>query len=124
MTPEKLADLGLLAEPEPIIAPVNDIDVGRKFAASSERPWPSYAIALSRTRPRKDGSGPDRSLADFQWAMISITGGRGIEETITKLLELSERARERSARGDDGYARVTVENAAAAVARNYGRSRA
>jgi hypothetical protein len=38
--------------------------------------------------------------------------------------EVSERARERIQRGDRGYPRVTVENAAAAVARNYGKGAA
>jgi hypothetical protein len=56
--------------------------------------------------------------------LIALTGGREIKGTVAKLLEVSERARERVARGDEGYARVKVENTAATVARNYGRSRA
>ena len=54
----------------------------------------------------------------------SVTGGKSIEDTIIKLMEVSENAQQRAARGDEGYARVTVENAAAAVARNWGRNRA
>jgi hypothetical protein len=56
--------------------------------------------------------------------MICLTGNKTIEDTIVKLMEVSENARERAARGDEGYARITVENAAAAVARNWGRNRA
>lgn len=71
--------MNLLAEPEPVlVAP--DIHVGHKFNgaqhSSYERPWPSYEITPSRTRPRKDGSGPDRSLADFNYSMTCITGGQ------------------------------------------------
>jgi hypothetical protein len=39
-------------------------------------------------------------------------------------MEVSENARQRAARGNAGYARITVENVAAAVARNWGRNRA
>ena len=56
--------------------------------------------------------------------MTAISGQKSIEDTISKLLEVSENARERAACGDEGYARITVENAAAVVARNYGKSRA
>jgi hypothetical protein len=120
MTPEKLEEMGLVARPEA----VSDL-AGRAERMVSSRTndaqWPSYEIALSRTRPRKDGSGPDRSLADFNWSMIALTGGKSIEDTIAKLLEVSPRAQERATRGDEGYARITVENASAAVARNHGK---
>jgi hypothetical protein len=57
MTPERLQEMGLLAEPEPvkISAPP------RVSADFYDRPWPSYQITISRTRPKRDGSGPDRS---------------------------------------------------------------
>lgn len=116
-TEEDLAKLGLIAAPERVQAP--------KFqpVSMNSRPWPSYEICLRRAPRRKDGN-PDRSRADYNWCLTALTGQRQIEETIVKLLEVSERARERHARGDTGYARITVENAAAAVARNWGRSRA
>jgi hypothetical protein len=128
MTPERLQAMGLLAEPEPVKTFVADINVGpntpRVFpAANYDRPWPSYEITLSRTRSKRDGSGPDRSLADFNYAMTCCTGGKTIEETIVKPMEVSPNAQQRAARGDIGYARITVENAAAAVARNYGKGR-
>jgi hypothetical protein len=120
MTADRLQDMGLLAEPEPIKVTTPP----RVSAGNCDRPWPSYQITLSRTRPKRDGSGPDRSVADYSWCLTAITGGKGVEDTITKLMEVSENAQQRAARGDDGYARITVENAAAAVARNWGRSRA
>lgn len=51
----------------------------------------------------------------YSFAMISITGGKTVDDTIAKLTEVSENARERAARGDEGYARITVENVAAAT---------
>jgi DNA invertase Pin-like site-specific DNA recombinase len=120
MTAERLQDLGLLAEPEPVKMPV----APARVSANHDRPWPSYQITLSRTRPKKDGSGPDRSVADYSFCLTAITGGKTIEDTVIKLMEVSDNAQQRAARGDEGYARITVENAAAAVARNWGRNRA
>ena len=65
-----------------------------------------------------------RTEADYSWALTSLTGGKSVEDTIAKLLEVSPNAQERAARGDTGYTRITVENAAAAVARNWRRNRA
>jgi hypothetical protein len=121
MNPERLQEFGLLAEPERVKMPPAP---RRVSPGNNDRPWPSYQITLSRTRPKRDGSGPDRSLADFNYAMTCCTGGKNIEDTIIKLMEVSENAQQRAARGDEGYARITVENAAAAVARNWGRNRA
>jgi hypothetical protein len=45
-------------------------------------------------------------------------------DMIAKLLEEGPNAQERAAHGDDGYARITVQNAAAAVEGNWGRNRA
>lgn len=120
MTPERLQTMGLLTEPEPVKISVAPARVSPNY----DRPWPSYAITLSRTRPKRDGSGPDRSLADWNWAMTAITGQKSVEDTIAKLMEVSENAQQRAARGDEGYARITVENAAAAAARNWERNKA
>jgi DNA invertase Pin-like site-specific DNA recombinase len=123
MTPERLHAMGLLAKAEqtPHIVKPAPQRVSPDFY---ERPWPSYQVTLSRTRPRRDGTGSDRSLADFNWSLTALTGQKSIEDTIAKLLEVSPNAQERAARGDTGYACITVENAAAAVARNWGRNRA
>jgi hypothetical protein len=118
MTPERLEEMGLLAPPEPVQAPAYKAP----DRVSHDRPWPSYEITLSRTRLKADST-PDKSLADFNWSMICLTGQKSIEDTIAKLLEVSPCAQERVNRGDRGYPRVTVANAAAAVARNWGRGR-
>jgi hypothetical protein len=116
VTAERLEMLGLLAKPAAPAAPL------RAYRPSRSRSWPDYQNMLSRTRPKNDGT-PDRSVADYNWSMVCITRGKSIEETINKLIEVSERTREQIARRDPGYARVTVENAAEMVARNRGRSR-
>ena len=108
--------MGLLAVPEPVKIPPSFAPV-----SSNNRPWPSYEICLQRAPRKKDGN-PDRSRADFSFALTSLTGSHGVEETIAKLNEVSDRAKERL-RSDPGYARVTVENAAKYVAQNYGKSR-
>jgi hypothetical protein len=119
MTAEELRQMGLLADAEPASTPISPPRVSRDY----DRPWPSYQITLSRTRPKRDGTGPDRSVADYSWCLIALTGQKSIEDTIAKLMEVSENAKQRAARGDEGYARITVENAAATVACNYGKNR-
>lgn len=79
----------MLAKPEPVKLPASITRVPGRV--SDERPWPSYQITLSRTRAKSYGRGPDRSLADFSWSLIALTRGRNIEETIARLLEVSER---------------------------------
>jgi hypothetical protein len=45
----------------------------------SNRRWPSYADSLAGAPMNRDGTGPDRSRADFVWCMTAITWGFGIE---------------------------------------------
>lgn len=80
--------------------------------------WPDYSRSLTGAPPSLQGSGPDRSMADFIWCMTAIDWGWGIEETATKLLEVSEKSKERFRLKDEGYALITAQNAAAAVERN------
>jgi hypothetical protein len=61
----------------------------------------------------KDGSGPDRNMADFFWCMMASQRGWSIEETAHKQVEVSARAQERMRLRDEGYALVTAQNAAA-----------
>jgi MinD-like ATPase involved in chromosome partitioning or flagellar assembly len=67
---------------------------------------------------RIQGSGPDRSMADFNWCMTAIDWGWSVEDTAVKLPEVSEKATERLRLHDNGYPLVTAKNAAAAVASN------
>ena len=69
-----------------------------------------------------DGSGRDRSRADFLWCKWAIERGRSVEETAARLMELSAKARE--ARHGKPYALGTAQRAAAAAERGQGRSAA
>jgi hypothetical protein len=112
----QLDSLGLVAEPEPVRpATVTPLRVSRRHEnAVRARRWPDYQRCLdgapeSKSRPGK----PRESLADFTWCKIALDWGFSIEETATKLMELSSKARENGER----YANLTASNAAAAVER-------
>jgi len=120
---EQLEAMGLVAAPEPeITAPAFTARTpqGRIGQQSSTRAkvWPDYARSLAGAPPSRDGSGPDRSMADFTWCMTAIDWGWSIEDTAQKLPEVSEKASERVRLRDEGYPLITSQNAAAAVARN------
>jgi hypothetical protein len=122
-TPEALESLGLvaLADPEPIVIPFksphNHSQLGMK------RSWPDYERCVTQAPLAKDGDGPDRSKADYFWCKMAAQRGWSIEETAEKLLEVSEKAQERARLHDEGYARVTAENASAAAERGRKRGR-
>jgi RepB DNA-primase from phage plasmid len=125
MTLEQLESLGLLAAaPEPVK------ETALKFTRRGEkdtgktRQWPSYERALAGAPPSNDGPGPDRSRADFWWSCLALQRGWSAEDTEAKLVDVSEKARERARGGDAGYVHVTVTNAAAWLERSRQRSRA
>lgn len=105
-TADELDQLGLVAPPD-VFAPLPPA------RSVSNRRWPSYADTLKGAPLNRDGSGPDRSKADFVWCMTAITWGFGIKETGERLMEESSKAREY---GKD-YADLTARNAALAVER-------
>jgi RepB DNA-primase from phage plasmid len=118
MTPEQLEALGLVVAPEPVKA--TTLEFTRRFQHSSEKPreWPSYDKALAGAPLNQAGTGPDRSKADYWWSYLALQRKWSIEDTEAKLLEVSEKARERERCGDSGYVSQTVLNASAALARN------
>jgi hypothetical protein len=62
-------------------------------------------------------------MANFFWCMMASQRGWSIEETASKLLEVSARAQERMRLRDEGYALITAQNAAAAAARGQQKGR-
>jgi hypothetical protein len=119
MTPERLQGVELLAEPEPMKTFATDTNIGTNTPRVFR---PRQAMAVLRNHPlahtpkarwQWSGSEPRR----FQLCDDVLHGRKTIEDTIVKLLEVSPNAQQRAARGDTGYARITVENADAAVAR-------
>jgi len=122
MTPEQLESLGLLAEPEPVMATALKFARRGENSSGKDRHWPSYERALAGAPQGHDG--PDRSRADFWFSYLALQRGWSAEETEAKLPEVSEKARERVRGGDVGYVHVTVENAGAWLERSRPRSRA
>ena len=87
------------------------------------RYWPDYRRALAGAPLNDSRSGPDRSKADFMWAKWAAQRGWNADEIAAKLIEVSDKAKERSARGDDRYAELTAENAVAVVDRERGHNK-
>jgi hypothetical protein len=117
MTPAELESLGLVAPPEPAPAVIPIRSRRKRLAAEGERTWPDYERCVGGAPRSRDGDGPDRSMADFFWCIIAAQHGWSIEETASKLLEVSPKAQERARLHDEGYALITAQNAAAAAAR-------
>jgi hypothetical protein len=124
MTPEQLDALGLLAPAELVKAKHVEFTRRSESKPGKERQWPSYERALAGAPQSSDGSGPDRSRADFWWSYLALQRNWSVEETEGKLVDVSDKARERVRAGDAGYVGVTVANAAAWLERNRERSRA
>jgi hypothetical protein len=123
VTKEQLEAVGMVVASEPQISTpafTARTPQGRTGQHSPTRAkvWPDYGRSLAGAPPSRDGSGPDRSMADFTWCMTAIDWGFPIEETAAKLPEVSEKARERVQLKDEGYPLITAQNAAAAVERN------
>jgi hypothetical protein len=118
LTQEQLEALGLVASPEPV-KPMT-LAFTRRSQSSSEtvRQWPSYEKSLLGAPTKSDGSGLDRSKADYWWCYLALQWKWSIEDVEAKLVEVSEKARERGRLGDPGYVHTTVLNAAAALAGN------
>jgi len=112
ITGGELEALGLVA-PEP--APV--IRANRGFPDRRTKAWPSYERCLQNAPPAHCGDRPDISRADFTFCLLAIDWGWSLAETCERLLEKSSKARENG----EGYARLTVQHAAAAVDRRHGR---
>jgi hypothetical protein len=89
--------------------------------ASSLRP--DYERCLLEAARSSTGDGPDRSLADYFFCKMAAQRGWSVEETEQKLLEVSEKARDRARCGDEGYAHITALNAAAAAEEGRRRGR-
>jgi hypothetical protein len=112
MTPAQLASMSLLsAEVEPAkTANLKYTDTVRSRSRGQGQ-WPSYEESLARASRNQEGTGPDRSTADFWWCYFALKEGFSKAETEEKLKQVSARTRDRVGGSDKGYARITVENA-------------
>ncbi len=79
----------------------------------SRKKWPSYAYCVQHAPMSHGEDRPDISRADFTWCRTAIEWGWGIQDTASRLMELSDKAKENGER----YAVLTARNAAASVER-------
>jgi RepB DNA-primase from phage plasmid len=108
VTAAELEQLGLVAPKEQFtaIAPA-------RFEAAHLRIWPDWQMAVDSAPLNRAGTGPDLSIGDFRWCMLSSTWGFDEKDIIEKLLEVSEHTR-RSENGRS-YADKTAKKAIAWV---------
>jgi hypothetical protein len=104
--------MGLLAASEPQVASIPFTAMTRQIRNGEQ------IRSLAGAPPNRDGTGPNRSMADFNWCMTAIDWGWSVEDTAAKLVEVSEKASDRVRLKDVGYPLVTADHAAAAVERN------
>ena len=106
----------MVAPPEPARQPsVVPLRVSRRHeAAIRARRWRDYQRCVENAPPNHGKTGPDISRADFAWCMTALDWGWNIEETATRLMEVSSKARENGER----YVARTAQNAADAMERN------
>ena len=116
VTRAELEALGVVAPPgktESAPAPA------RASRRSDRRGWPSYQRCVAGAPQAREGGRPDISRADFTFCLLVLDWGFGVEETAARLIQESSKAKENG----EAYARRTVDNAAAALARRSGRTR-
>jgi hypothetical protein len=75
-------------------------------------------MSLDKAPRNRDGSGPDRSRADYWWCFLAIQWGHDVIATADRLLEESRKAREKG----HSYALQAARQASAAVERRRGGS--
>jgi hypothetical protein len=117
---------GLIAPPEAVTPPAS-VPEARRMTRNGPPPksWPDYQRTLQGAPMNKDGSGPDRSLADFMFCKWAAERGWMEREIAAKLAQVSSKAQERIRAGDvekdsdtqKGYCLVTAENAVRTVER-------
>jgi hypothetical protein len=110
---ERLKELGLVAAPDIVPAP-------RRVPQSRQgsKGWPDYQRCLEGAPLNSDGTGPDRSKADFMWCKWAIERGHSVEAAAARLMELSTKAQD--PRHGKPYAAGTAEQAATAAERGQG----
>jgi hypothetical protein len=123
MTPAQLQQLHLLAEPERTAWVVDPRPHRSSRQPGRERELPDYERCLLDAPPASSGNGPSRSHADFLFCKRAARAGWSVEQAEQKLLEVSEKARERVRSGDEGYVHITAVNAAAAAEQGRRRGR-
>ena len=106
-----------------LVAPLEEVTVAApsvSFLAAGRRKWPSYQRCVQQAPLVRGGEDrPDISRADFVWCMIALDWGWSMAATAARLMQESRKAQENGKRS----ALLTVQTAAAAVARRSGNRR-
>ena len=89
----------LEAPPEPTPAVIPLPSRRGHSAPEHERTWPDYGRCVAGAPPNMEGNGRDRSMADFFWCTMAAQREWSIEETASRLLEVSGKAHERATQG-------------------------
>jgi hypothetical protein len=119
-TVDALASAGLIGPPPITAAGSVPLTLEKpKPRADAPRYWPDYHVALAGGKFNKDQTAVDRSLADFMWCKWAAERGWKPDEIAYKLVEVSEKARDRLRRNpNDRYAQITAAKAAEAALRD------
>ena len=113
VTQERLQQMGLLAEPDPVKA-----YTPFRASHSTARTWPDYDKCVQERLPTATKPGPDISKADFFLECSLPSAGIALRQSPPSSWSFSPKAKENG----EQYARLTAENATAAAER--GRQRA
>ena len=106
---DELDQLGLVAPLETFKA----ASPAWSFLSAGTDKWPSYAMCLDKAPRNSDGTGPDRSRADYWFCFLAIQWGHGEGDTAHRLMQESSKAREKG----KSYAAQTARQAALGVER-------
>lgn len=102
-----------------LLATLPEIEKPVGIAASAKMGWPGrwpdYQKCLASARVRDDGQ-PDRSAADFTFALTSLSWGFSPAAIAAEIETISEKAGELKGRERERYIKRTIERAAAAAA--------
>jgi len=74
----------------------------------NRKSWPFYDRALETAPKKRDGSGIDRSVADYNWCCMALKFGFGVDEVAEKLWQLSSKAQEKGYLLGEAYALHTA----------------
>jgi len=106
-----------------LVAPLEEVKLAAprvSLSFADRRKWPSYQVCVQQApRVHRGENRPDISKADFVWCMIALDWGWSTTATTARLMQQSPKAQENGER----YALLTVQNAAAAVAKRRGNRR-
>ena len=89
VTPAELEAMGVVAPAKPAPPPLPV----RPSTEPRTHKWPDYQRCLDHA-PIGTSGNPKRTSADFVWCKIALSWGHSIENTATRLMELSTKAQE------------------------------